>query len=69
MSNTDRDEVVVDGKTKLIVSASNIDVGIIAGTLLVYTTPCFEALTIISGYSITPDFFQKVKDIFSQLFR
>ena len=50
-------------------SASNIDVGIIAGTLLVYTTPCFEALTIISGYSITPDFFQKVKDIFSQLFR
>ena len=26
-------------------SASNIDVGIIAGTLLVYTTPCFEALT------------------------
>ena len=33
------------------------------------TTPCFEALTIISGYSITPDFFQKVKDIFSQLFR
>lgn len=46
MSNTDRDEVVVDGKTKLIVSASNIDVGIIAGTLLVYTTLCFEALTI-----------------------
>ena len=26
-------------------SASNIDVGIIVGTLLVYTTPCFEALT------------------------
>ena len=47
-----------------VYSASNIDVGIIAGTLLVYTTPCFEALTIISGYSITPDFFQKVKDIF-----
>ena len=52
-----------------VYSASNIDVGIIAGTPLVYTTPCFEALTIISGYSITPDFFQKVKDIFSQLFR
>ena len=52
-----------------VYSASNIDVGIIAGTVLVYTTPCFEALTIISGYSITPDFFQKVKDIFSQLFR
>ena len=28
------------------VSASNIDVAIIAGTLLVYTTPCFEALAI-----------------------
>ena len=26
-------------------SASNIDVGIITGALLVYTTPCFEALT------------------------
>lgn len=45
MSNTDRDEVVVDGKTKLIVSASNIDVGIIAGTLLVCTMPCFEVLS------------------------
>jgi hypothetical protein len=29
----------------LLVSASNIDVGIIARTLLIYTTPCFEALT------------------------
>ena len=26
-------------------SASNIDTGIIEGTLLFYTTPCFEALT------------------------
>ena len=30
---------------KKLVSALNIDVGIIAGTLLVYTTLCFEALT------------------------
>ena len=32
--------------TAFWVSASNIDVAIIAGTLLVYTTPCFEALAI-----------------------
>ena len=29
------------------VSVSSIDVGIIAETLLFYTTPCFEALTFI----------------------
>ena len=46
----DRIEILEERIRKLphwgqIPGTTNIDVGIIAGTLLVYTTPCFEALT------------------------
>ena len=38
---------IVSNDNRLMVSASNNDVDIITEKLLYYTTPCFEALTLV----------------------